>query len=174
MQGECEGNATVKARGEGARARGIKQGGLGNLPKAQKSISAKTAPYNTRPPPKSANAYLFAPFGRFPKPPCLPLALAPSLLAFPFASPCIFLHPLASACTPLHPPCIGLHPCTFLGVSGCRGVGLAQGVGVSGRLGCRGVGSGCRLSPCPCPCSLPQDKESMVSKTMLSFKVIGA
>ena len=142
---------------------------MGNLPKAQKSISAKTAPYNTRPPLKSANALLFAPFGRFPIPLCLPLALAPSLLAFPLASPCISLHPLASACTRLHPPCIGLHPCTFLGVSGCRGVGSALGVGVSGRLLGRGVGSVARLSLSLPPSPSPKDKESKVSNTLLSF-----
>ena len=43
-------------------------------------------------------------------------------------------------------------------------------VGSVGRVGSgRWVGSGWRLSPCPCPLPLPQDKESRVSKTLLSF-----
>ena len=169
MQGECEGNATAKARGEGKGERGVKQRGRGKKPKAQKSISAKTAPYNTRPPLKSANAYLFAPFGFFSLPLCSPLSPSPSLLALSLASPCIPLHPLASPCAPLHPLASVCICSTFLGVSGCPGVGSALGVRVSDRLLGLGVGSAWLLSLSHCPCSLPKDKESKVSKTLLSF-----
>ena len=63
-------------------------------------------------------------------------------------------------------------PSITLCVSGCRGVGS----GVSGR-GCRvgGVGSGVsgRLcSPCPSPPLMRTDKESRVSKTLLSFHIV--
>ena len=78
----------------------------------------------------------------YPLPPCfcgcIPLS---------FRSHYGFSSPLHSAFIPLSFPAPAL---------GCRGVGWSgRGVGSvgSGRV----VGSGWRLSPCPCPCSLPQD-----------------
>ena len=77
-----------------------------------------------------------------PLPPCFC-----DCIPFAFRSHYGFSSPLHSAFIPLSFPAPAL---------GCRGVGWSgRGVGSvgSGRV----VGSGWRLSPCPCPCSLPQD-----------------
>ena len=148
MRGECEGNATVKARGEGGGARGVKQRGCRKKPKAQKSISAKPHATTLDHLAKALMLFFLRLLAFFCTPSAHPLPLPPLSLLFRLhllASPCIPLRPLAS-------PCIGFHLQHLL-----------WGVGVSGCLdgsGCRGVWtarvSGCRLWVAALPLPLPK------------------
>ena len=148
MRAECEGNATAKARGQGAGGRGQRARGEQPSQKRKRALAQKATQQHetTLKPPR---LFSFAPFGEASDPlaPC-PDPLPPSSLLFR-------LHPLASACigfSSFASACIGLQPLRHplrVGVSGCR-------VGVSGR-GCRvgvsGRGVGSPPAPPPPPCA---------------------
>ena len=144
MRGERKGNATAKARGQGAKGRGQRGKGAQLSQKRKRALAQNTTTdkNTTLKPPR---LFPFAPFGEVSAPlaPC-PDPLPPTSLLFrlhPFASPCIGFSPLASPCTGLQPRHLPLR----VGGSGCR-------VGVSGR-GCR-VGVSGRFSPAP-PAACP-------------------
>ena len=158
MRGECN----RKSKGAGGRGEGSKGQGGATEPKAQKSLGAKDHD-RWRHHAETAKALTFCALWRGKRPPSpLPRPSAPYLLSFSLASPCIRLHRLFPLCIPLHP--LASPEPAFRG----RGVGVS-GRGVGSGVSGRGVGSGCRLSPSPCPCPSLKDKESRVSKTLLSF-----
>ena len=148
MRAECEGNATAKARGQGAGGRGQRGRGAQPSQRCKRALAQKatTQHETTLKPPRLRP---FAPFGEVSAPlaPC-PDPLPPTSLLFR-------LHPLAFACIGFSPfafACIGLQPRHLplrVGGSGCR-------VGVSGR-GCRvGVsdrGGGSPPAPPPPRCA---------------------
>ena len=146
MRAECKGNATAKARGQGARGRG--QRGRGEQPsqRRKRALAHKTTQQHetTQRPPR---LFPFAPFGEGSDPlaPC-PSPLPPTSLLFR-------LHPLASACigfSPFASACIGLQPRHPLRVGSGRVVGSVGRVGGSGLLGSVGR-VGVAALPLPLP-----------------------
>ena len=146
MRAECEGNATAKARGQGAEGRGQRGKGAQPSQKRKRALAQNTTTdKNTTP--HAPRLFPFAPFGEVSAPfaPC-PFPLPPASLLFR-------LHPLASACigfSPFASPCIRLQALSLpLRVGGSAGRGVGSGVGVSGLLG--GSGRLCPAPPAPCP-----------------------
>ena len=167
MRAECKGNATAKARGQGARGRG--QRGRGEQPSQRRKRALahkKTQQHETtlRPP----RLFPFAPFGEGSDPlaPC-PSPLPPTSLLFR-------LHPLASACigfSPFASACIGLQPRHLpLRVGSGRVVGSVGRVGWSGRLGAVGrLGVAALPLPSPLPIARRQRKQGVNNPAFFSF-----